>query len=161
LAAQLRQAPDQHEAERLRLQRRIFAEMEGWLDQSQWNPHLQQTDIAELVAGAIEWRHARGDWHMFEYVLMPTHAHLFFEAGSHGLKYALEDFKRWTAHQAAKILDTDAERFWQREWFDHWSRSDEEDDRIVAYIRNNPVNAGLVREYKQWPYESWSRSGGP
>jgi hypothetical protein len=24
--------------------------------------------------------------------------------------------------------------FWQREGFDHWSRSDEEDQRIIEYI---------------------------
>jgi putative transposase len=88
---------------------------------------------------------------------MPTHVHLFCEAGSCGLKHALEDFKRWTGHQAAKLLNTDHPHFWQGEWFDHWSRSDAEDERIVAYIRNNPVKAGLVRDYTDWPHASWRR----
>jgi putative transposase len=158
LAAQLRQAPASREPERLRLQRRIFAEMELWFDRSQRNPHLRRTDIAEMVAGAIERRQERGDWRISEYVLMPTHVHLFCEAEPCGLKNVLEDFKRWTGHQAAKLLSVVGTRFWQREWFDHWSRSDDEDDRIVAYIRNNPVKAGLVREYIDWPHASWRRS---
>jgi REP element-mobilizing transposase RayT len=111
-----------------------------------------------MVVEAIEHRHQRGDWQVFEYVVMPTHLHLFSEIGALGLKETLEDFKRWTGHQAAKILSQDAERFWQREWFDHWSRSDEQDEKIVNYIRNNPVKAGLVQNYSDWMYTSWSRS---
>jgi hypothetical protein len=56
------------------------------------------------------------------------------------------------------LLSIDRGRFWQREWFDHWSRSDDEDERTVVYIRNNPVKAGLVKSYQDWPYASWSRS---
>ena len=134
----------------------VFAEMERWLDRAEWNVHLRRSDIAEMVADAIEHRHDRGDWNVSEYVVMPTHIHLFCEIGSAGMKAVLEDFKRWTGHQAAKILQrerscpagrTYGERFWQREWFDHWSRSDEEDERTIAYIRNNPVKAGLVNDY--------------
>jgi hypothetical protein len=157
IAEQLRRAPEHDEPERLCLQRKIFAEMERWLDRSRWNPLLRRADIAEMVADAIEHRHKRGDWQMFQYVAMPTHLHLFCEVGSCGLQQALEDFKRWTGHQAAKLLGTDGQPFWQDEWFDHWSRSDEEDDRILAYIRNNPVKAGLVPNYHGWPYASWSR----
>jgi len=52
---------------------------------------------------------------------MPTHLHLFCQTAK--LKETLEDFKRWTGHQAAKHLNIDGKRLWQREWFDHWSRS--------------------------------------
>ena len=41
---------------------------------------------------------------------------------------------------------------------DHWSRSDEEDDKIIAYIRNNPVKAGLVQNYTDYQYGSWNKS---
>jgi REP element-mobilizing transposase RayT len=158
LAEQLRDMPQQNsDGDRLRLQRRIFQEMELWLDRSEWNPHLRHSEIAGVVADAIEHRQQRGDWRVFEYVVMPTHAHLFCEVASGGLKQVMEDFKRWTGHQAATYLGGEGERFWQREWFDHWSRSDEEDERIVAYIRNNPVKAGLVQQSEQWPHASWSR----
>jgi hypothetical protein len=89
------------------------------------------------------------------YVIMPTHLHLFGEIGNRGLKETLEDFKRWTGHRAAEILKQDGDRFWQREWFDHWSRSDEEDEKIIKYIQNNPVKARLVSNYIDWPYGSW------
>jgi REP element-mobilizing transposase RayT len=157
IAAQLRQAKDRNAPEWLQIQRAIFVEMERWLDRAEWNPHLQRRDIAEIVADAIEHRHHRGDWHIFEYVIMPTHIHLFCEIGSRGVKAVLEDFKRWTGHRAAKLIGTNDDRFWQREWFDHWSRSDEEDERTILYIRKNPERASLVKDYREWPYASWSR----
>jgi len=43
-------------------------------------------------------------------------------------------------------------QFWQREWFDHCSRSPEHDDGIVKYIRQNPVKAGLASSPHEWPY---------
>jgi REP element-mobilizing transposase RayT len=103
----------------------------------------------------------RGDWHVHEYVVMPTHLHLFCEFGAGGVKSTLEDFKRFTGHRASKLLGQNDKRFWQREWFDHWSRSDEEDDRIIAYIRNNPVKAGLVETPEEWPYSRSRLRAGP
>jgi putative transposase len=154
---QLRVIEEKGGPEWLSLQRAIFREMEVWLDRAEWNPKLRNPEIAAMVVEAIEHRQQRGDWHLFEYVVMPTHLHLFGEIGSMGLKETLEDFKRWTGHRAAKILEENGERFWQREWFDHWSRSDEGDERIAWYIRKNPEKAGLVQLYTQWQYGSWNR----
>ena len=132
----------------------IFREIEKWLDRAEWVTHLQNSTVAEMVVEAIEHRQQIGAWKVFEYTVMPTHIHLFCEMGPKGLKKTLEDFKRWTGHRAAKLIAIDGERFWQREWFDHWSRSDAEDDRIVRYIRNNPVKAGLVIDSAEWRFTS-------
>ena len=51
-----------------------------------------------------------GDWHLFEYVVMPTHLHLFGEIGSAGMKETLNDFKRWTGHEAGSLLPETASR---------------------------------------------------
>ncbi len=146
----------EHDAEgRLRLQRRIYAEMESWLDRAEYVSHLQRPNIARTVIEAIRFRHGR-TWNVLEYVVMPSHLHLFLEVLDGGLKNSLEQFKRWTGHQAAKCLDSDKQRFWQDEWLDHWSRSDEEDEKFIAYIRRNPVKANLVENFQDWPYGSWS-----
>jgi len=44
--------------------------------------------------------------------------------------------------------------FWQREWFDRWMRDDAEWERCAAYIRNNPVKAGLA---EKWEAHPWTR----
>jgi REP element-mobilizing transposase RayT len=57
------------------------------------------------------------------------------------LDRVIMDFKRWTATRAAEVLRIPGGSFWQREWFDHWSRSLEEDKAIQDYIRCNPLHA--------------------
>jgi len=161
LAAELDKLSD-HDADRwLTTQRRIFGEMEAWLDRAESVRHLQNPDVAQMVVEAIAFREARV-WHMLEYVVMPyvvmpSHVHLFFELATGGLKEHLEQFKRWTGHAAAKLLKLDEGRFWQDEWFDHWSRSEEEDQKIIQYIRDNPEKAGLVGNYLEWPFGGWRR----
>ena len=135
-------------------QRSLFAEMERSLDNAKVNLWLTKSVIATMIVEAIETREQRGHWKMFEYVIMGNHIHLFCEFGAKGMKWVMEDFKRWTGHRAAKMMSF-KNRFWQREWFDHWSRSDDQDDRIVDYIRNNPVKAGLVNSWPEW---NWSSS---
>ncbi len=147
----------QHDQEgRLQLQRRIYAAMEAWLDRAEYVSYLQRPDIVQIIVESIEFRQGR-IWNMMEYVVMPSHLHLFLEVRDTGLKNSLEQFKRWTGHQATKLLGLEDERFWQDEWFDHWSRSDEQDEKIITYIRQNPVNANLVSKYQEWPYGSWSK----
>ena len=126
----------------------------AWLDRAEYVNHLQRLELAEMVMDAIEFRQGR-IWNMFEYVVMPSHLHMFFELLDGNLKQALEQFKRWTGHEAGRLLKLNGERFWQDEWFDHWSRSDEEDEKISAYIRRNPVKANLVKHHHDWPYGSW------
>jgi putative transposase len=148
---------DRKAPEWLQKQRMIFQEMERWLDRADYVTHLKQPQIAAMVCEAVEHRQQRREWQVFEFVVMPTHIHLFCETGDRGLYSTLKEFKRWTGHEAVKILgDGKQSRFWQREWFDHWSRSDEEDEKIIQYIRANPVKAGLVTRFEEWPYGSWN-----
>ncbi len=42
--------------------------------------------------------------------------------------------------------------FWQHESYDHVVRNEREYERILAYIVNNPVKAGLVSDWQEWPY---------
>jgi REP element-mobilizing transposase RayT len=154
IAADLERMSTDPEDGRLQQQRRIFAEMESWLDRSDAVRHLEHPAIAKMVIEAIE--HCRGRvWDMLGYVVMPNHLHLFFELIGEGLKHHLEQFKRWTGHEAAKLIELPDGQFWQDEWFDHWSRSPEEDAKIIKYIQQNPVKAGLVKEHKDWPHGGW------
>ena len=165
ISGDLEKLTHRDENQRLELQRRIFAEMESWLDRIASVDHLHAPEVAKMVMEAIAFRDGR-DWRVFEFVVMPNHLHLFFELlgnsvlgnGDSRLKQTIEQFKRWTGHEAARLLSLDGNRFWQDEWFDHWSRSDEEDERICNYIRRNPEKAGLVASYQDWPYGSWSKS---
>jgi hypothetical protein len=44
---------------------------------------------------------------------------------------------------------------WQRDFFEHRLRSHQHVDAKRAYLRQNPVRAGLVAHPDDWPY-FWS-----
>jgi putative transposase len=43
-------------------------------------------------------------------------------------------------------------KFWHHESYDHYVRDEAELDRIIKYIVNNPVKAGLVNDWKDWKF---------
>ena len=76
---------------------------------------------------------------------MPDHPHMLIGVpGNAQLSRLIRDFKRITARMAK--ID------WQRNFFDHRLRHDESEYEKVAYIRANPVRAGLITESEEWPY---------
>ncbi len=137
---------------------RITAEVEAWLDRAPACTLLAQPAVAAMVSEAVEHRAHAGVWDVFEYVVMPSHIHLFLRLKRGRLKEAVEGLKTWTGSRIARLVpERGGGPVWQKEWFDHWSRSLAEDDRIQAYIRQNPVKAGLVNDWRQWPWSSWFR----
>ena len=54
-------------------------------------------------------------------------------------------FKEWIAKKSGV--------HWQRDFFDHRIRSWESAAEKAAYIRLNPVRAGLVANPEDWPYQ--------
>ena len=127
------------------------------MDRSTTNCHLQDPQIAEMVRRAIVYYHHANLWRVIDFVIMPNHLHLFVTLPGAPISRAMQLFKGWTARQATKLIPQHGENgFWQREWFDHWSRDGIEDERIISYIRNNPVKAGLVKHHNEWPYGSWN-----
>jgi REP element-mobilizing transposase RayT len=142
-------------AQRSSLERKVFEEMERWLDRNEEVRYLGRPEVAAAVTEAIQYRVNKGIWTVFEHVIMPSHIHLLLEFGLFGLRESMVDFKRRTGYLAADILKLRHRSFWQKEWFDHWVRTHEEAASITDYIRQNPVKAGLVRSYADWPYGSW------
>ena len=84
----LNKLPKSSIAGRLKVQRRIFSEMESWLDRSNSVAYLTQVRIAKMIHESIE--HRKRDWHIFDYVVMPNHLHLFCELRREGLKRSLK-----------------------------------------------------------------------
>ncbi|MFW6151515.1 MAG: transposase [Verrucomicrobiota bacterium] len=136
----------------LKKSRAYFKQMEQWLDKNTSETFLRQADVAAIVKSTIDKYVDVGYWHMIAAVTMPNHIHMFFRCGDRSLSHVMREFKRYTGRACNEILGREGKRFWQREWFDHWSRSADEDNRIVSYIRNNPVRSGLVKAGEEWPW---------
>ena len=154
IRAKIQEFENLPECDQLALRRLIFVEFEKWLDAGNDNAILATDNVADIITEAIRFRSETGIWRMVEYVIMPTHIHMFFAINHGSLKSVLASFKRKTSRDVKRILNHE-KSLWHRESFDHWSRSEEYDKKIVRYIRNNPVKAGLVANYRDWPFGSW------
>ncbi len=138
-------------------QKRQFGRFDAILDKAETGPlWLSQPEIARIVVEAIHYRDEKV-YDLDASTVMSNHAHLVLrpletENGRyHPLQKIMHSFKRHTARQANKILGREGV-FWQRESYDHVVRSRQEWERIVAYVINNPVKAGLVEFWEDWPW---------
>jgi len=88
--------------------------------------------------------------HLYAVVVMPDHVHLLLSPlrDKDGWPFPLVDIlqcmKCATAHRINKLLRTSGP-VWEEESFDHVLRSDESLKEKCEYIRQNPVEAGLLR----------------
>jgi REP element-mobilizing transposase RayT len=86
------------------------------------------------------------------YLFMPDHLHATLvsrKSDSHPLS-AMKRFKQRSAfHFAQSQLPVR----WQKDFYDHILRSDEDLIRHVRYTLNNPVRAKLIESWKLWPYK--------
>lgn len=148
---------------KLNQHKKLFARLDAILDKAETGPlWLAKPEVANLVEDALLRRYAEL-YRLWSYVVMVNHLHLLIrpkplQAGSKDsfvpLKTITKSIKGYTAREANRILQRTGEHFWQQESFDHWARDEEEFFRIVAYIENNPVKAGLVRHPEDWMWSS-------
>jgi putative transposase len=98
-------------------------------------------------------------------VILPDHLHALFT-----LPPADADFSgRWRrikGHFSSHMLATCAQvarrpngelSLWQRRFWEHTIRDDNDFARHVDYIHFNPVRHGLVSRVRDWPYSSFHR----
>jgi hypothetical protein len=63
----------------------------------------------------------------------------------------MHSLKRNTSRRANQILNRSGQ-FWEHESFDHYIRNQSEFNRIIKYALENPVKAGLVKSWREWPW---------
>jgi REP element-mobilizing transposase RayT len=117
--------------------------------------HTKPFDIQSLareVVAAIEWQRAHNRWKVYCYCLMPDHLHIVFSPTDSrvSLTDSVASFKRWTTRKSWEAGLHGA--LWQRSWYDHVARMEEDLVKICEYILNNPVRRTLVAKPGEWPY---------
>lgn len=106
---------------------------------------LCKSGIALYLFESVEFRIEQLQWEMLLFLLMPDHLHMIARFNPEpGLQRVVSDWKRYTARQFGIA--------WQRDFFDHRLRNDNEIEHKAEYIQMNPVRAGLVEDLEDWPY---------
>lgn len=128
-------------------------QIETYLDAGHGECCLRKPEIAQIVIQALKQfegeRYALHDW-----VVMPNHVHLVIEPrGAHALNDILHSLKSYTATEANRRFGRHG-AFWQHESYDRLIRGQEELDRCVEYVRQNPVRANLAEAPEQYAFNS-------
>jgi putative transposase len=131
----------------------IFAMADRALDTATSGPmHLRDPAAAKIVSDAITFGVSER-YDLYAWCIMSNHAHVLFTPHFE-LKKISQGIKGHTAYEINGIQNARGRTFWQDESFDHWARDDAELLRIIEYIENNPVAAGLCQNQKDWLWSS-------
>lgn len=139
----------------INLKKQHFAKYDALLDKANHGPTwLREAAIAGLIVQEIKLL-VDLEVIVLAYCIMANHVHLVVqlsEAPGFSAARMMQRLKGRTALAANKLLGRQGQAFWRHESYDHLVRDGKEEARIIAYVVNNPVKAGLVEDWTQWPY---------
>lgn len=125
-----------------RLEELLSEKIQAKLDTGAGRCFLAERRIASVVAEALKHFNLT-KYRMYAWCVMPNHVHALFRIlEGNALAEILHAWKSFSATKANRLLGRSG-AFWQREYYDHLVRSEDEFYRIVNYITENPNRAGL------------------
>lgn len=163
--------------EKIKNQRKLFFKhYDQQLDRKPYGEcYLRKPAVAKIVADKLH--ELDGDkYDLITYCIMSNHVHVLFDTSKQlvdennfFLPEVPEDYtqlhqimkliKGATAYAANRLLGRKG-AFWQKDSYDHYVRNEKEFWNIVYYILRNPVKAGMVAEWKDFPYSYLKREFG-
>jgi len=116
--------------------------------------------VAEMVQNSLLF-FDRVRYRLSAWLVMPNYVHMLLTpCENQDVSAILHSLKSYTANEANKLSGRTGQ-FWQPESFDRWIRDADHFARVIAYIENNPVKAGLCKRPEDWPFSSaWFRKRG-
>jgi REP element-mobilizing transposase RayT len=132
---------------RMEASRALLRKAEHHLDSGAGQFLLRDPRIAQVVADGIRLFDGKR-YQVLAWCVMPNHVHVVFAPlAAHRLPEILHSWKSYSSHAANRLLGRSG-RFWQPEYFDHLVRNEESLARIIRYVKQNPLKAGL----NNWPW---------
>jgi putative transposase len=112
--------------------------------------------FADLIAGRVVVSEMmrlenEGRVQSLAFVLMPNHLHWLLVLGENeDLSRVVGLFKGRSAREVNKALNRKG-HLWQRAFYDHAIRKDEDLQKLARYIVGNPIRAGIVKRVGDYP----------
>lgn len=109
-------------------------------------PIFKNLQRARLMIGILKKSDALGHSNTLAFVIMPDHLHWLFQLNqARSLSKLIQSIKSASAHAMGKTI-------WQKGYYDHAIRKDEDIQVIARYIIANPVRADLVKRVGDYPH---------
>jgi REP element-mobilizing transposase RayT len=124
--------------------------MEEYFDRGAGSCPFLDMRIAGAMAAALRFREGV-HYRLLAWCVMPNHVHVVARLfPGQELARVVKAWKNFSAKTANQALGRRG-RFWQREYYDRLIRNEDELDRAIRYVLENPAKAGL----KNWTWV-WS-----
>lgn len=139
--------------------------IEEWLDAGMGCCILRHPDVAGYVQDALLHFHD-SRYFLHAWCIMPNHVHVLVEP----LVPVASIVQGWKSFTARWILVRnehlglpvpDSRQVWMRDYWDRYIRSAKHYQKVVDYIHNNPVKAGLCATVEAWLWSSVNILGTP
>jgi type I restriction enzyme R subunit/putative DNA methylase len=147
--------------------------LEEYLDRGVGECRLREARVAELAETTLLHFH-RERYDLQAWCVMPNHVHVLVNVRMTPLGKIMQSWKRFIATQAVDVmterrsparLDGDPkfggpgrrlalQLRWQREYWDTFLRDEEQEQKAIHYIENNPLKAELCRLPEEGPFSS-------
>lgn len=114
-------------------------------------PVFNQPEAAEIVLNSLHWLEEQEMIMLDAAVVMPDHLHFVAGLKGNSLAKLMQSFKGYTARQINNLMKKKGP-FWQPQYHDHALRQDEDLNVVVLYTLHNPVRAGLVKDFHDFPF---------
>jgi REP element-mobilizing transposase RayT len=118
-------------------------------------PHFAVSSAAGVVTGELAATAARWGSTLYCWCVMPDHVHVVLtpgRAGSGDLRRLVGGWKAAVSRQLG--TQGPGETLWQRGFWDHFLRQEEDLRTVCEYVLANPERSGLVERWQDWPH-SW------
>jgi len=136
-------------------------------------PLLRSARSAQTLLDLYAGYRNRGDILLHGYVIMPDHYHvivtLLTQPSVSGLVRRIHSafarrWRCWAGDEAPALRERPHGRIWQRRFYDHVIRDEEDWRTKLSYMHGNPVQADLVDCATDHPWSSaafWEAGTGP
>jgi REP element-mobilizing transposase RayT len=109
------------------------------------NQPFSRLKTAQGLLDSVVYRVENREWWAHAATVMPDHVHLVLSFSEEALiAKSIRNWKHWMAHEFGF--------HWQRDFFEHRLRDHESFVQKLDYVLQNPVRAGLVADWNDWPF---------
>lgn len=154
--AELEDLPQDERADRLKdKDKRFFDWIDNLIGLSPDVPQiLHQDGIREIIQESFH-KFDGVRYTLLSYCIMPNHVHVLInplvqeDGNIFSISHIVYTWKRYTATAINRVLGRRG-NLWEKENYDSLVKDKEGLGRVIGYIVNNPVNANLVEDWRDW-----------
>ncbi len=114
-------------------------------------PLFADGDVAGGMINVLGCHAAKTGVPVYAYCVMPDHIHLVLgPSPSTDIIDFVGQYKNLAQRAAWSRGVTGS--FWQRRFWDHFLRKDEQLEQVISYVLNNPVRRGMVSNWREYGF---------